>query len=543
MAGLLFFSRLRAPLLEPQEPRYAEIPRQMLAKGRLLTPIFNGQAYLDKPPLLYWSVMSAYAAFGVHDWAARLVPALAGVLTVLLTYLWGRRVAGERAGLFGALVLCLSARFVYLERMLTMDCLLCLWTTAGLAAAHAALACGRFRRTWWLLSAAACALGVLTKGPVALVLILAPTAAYAFLDRRSARVGLRGWAAFLAVVLAVAGPWYAAISVAEPDFAVSFFWRHNVVRFLAPFDHAEPVWFHLPLLLIGMLPWSLLLPGFAVFLARRSARAAARRPAALGFFLLAAVWSLVFFSAAGCKRPVYILPALPPLALALGCYLNALVPAGAIRESWGRLWRRGSQLAYRASVVVLVAAAGLAVFAAGHHLIRTTTAYALAAGAIAAAALLVAFHRKVSWPVCGAATFAVLLGGLQVLQAAYNRQYSLRDCLRDVPRTAPLSVVCYPQQWESVSFYLPRADVHAYGVQERGRLLEDLRAHPGTLLLAKTGKPLDDLLEALPGSLEIMRHGRGGAVTAAWVRVRRRRPRIWWRRNEESVPEGAAPVL
>ncbi len=362
-------------------------------------------------------------------------------------------------------------------------------------------------------------LGVLTKGPVALVLVLVPTAVYAFLDRRAARVGLRGWAAYLGVVAAVAGPWYAFISVAEPGFAPSFFWRHNVERFVAPFDHAEPAWFHLPLLLIGMLPWSLLLPGFAVFLARRSARAAARRPAALGFFLLAAGWSLVFFSAAGCKRAVYILPTLPPLALALGCYLNALVPLGAIRESWRRLWRRGSQPAYRLTVVVLVMGAGLAVVASGHHLIRPTTAYGLAAGAIAAAALVVAFHRRVSWPVCGAATFAVLLAAVLVLQAAYNRQYSLRDCLRDVPRTAPLSVVCYPQQWESVSFYLPRADVHAYGLQERDRLLQDLRAHPGTLLLAKTGKPLDDLLEAMPGSLEIVRHGRGGAVTAAWVRA------------------------
>ena len=519
VAGLLFFSRLGAPLLEPQEPRYAEIPRQMLAEGRLMTPVLNGQPYLDKPPLLYWSVMSAYAAFGVHDWSARLVPALAGVLTVLLTYFWGRRVVGDRAGLFGALVLCLSARFVYLERELTMDCLLCLWTAAGLAAAHTALAGGRFRIGWWLLSAAACALGVLTKGPVALVLVLAPTAAYALLDRRCARVGLRGWAAYLAVVAAVAGPWYAAICVAEPDFAVSFFWRHNVVRFVAPFDHAEPMWFHLPPLLLGMLPWSLLLPGFLVFLARRSARSAARRPPALGFFLLAAVGSLVFFSAAGCKRPVYVLPALPPLALALGCYLNALLPAGVIRKSWGRVWRRGSRLAYRASLLVLAVGAGAALLAGGHHLVHVTTAYALVGGAVAAAALLVALHRKVSWPVCGGTTFAVLLAGILVLQPAYNRQFSLRDCLRDVPRSPALSVVCYPQRWDSVSFYLPRADVRGYGVHQRAELLEDLRTHPGTLLLAKSGPLLDDLVRDLPGSLEVVRHGRGGAVTAGWVRA------------------------
>ena len=101
VAGLLFFSRLHAPLLEPQESRYAEIPRQMLAQAELLTPVLNGQPYLDKPPLLYWAVMASYTVFGVHDWAARLVPALAGLFTVLVTYVWGRCAVGERAGLCG----------------------------------------------------------------------------------------------------------------------------------------------------------------------------------------------------------------------------------------------------------------------------------------------------------------------------------------------------------------------------------------------------------------------------------------------------------
>ena len=385
VAGLLFFSRLHAPLLEPQESRYAEIPRQMLARAELLTPVLNGQPYLDKPPLLYWTVMASYAVFGVHDWAARLVPGLAGLFTVLLTYFWGRRVVGERAGLCGALVLCLSARFIYLERELTMDCLLCLWTTAALAAAHAALLGRRLRVGWWLLSAVACALGVLTKGPVALALVAAPTAAYALLERRAARITLRQWAVYLVAVLAVAGPWYAAILAAEPDFVWSFFWKHNVVRFVAPFDHAEPVWFHLPSLLLGMLPWTLLLPGFVRFLCRRSPRAAAKRPPALGFFGLAALWSMAFFSAAGCKRAVYILPALPPIALLLGCYLSALIAAGSPRRSWARLCRRGSRLAYRAALLALLLGAGAGLLAPYHHLIRPATGYALAGASLAGA--------------------------------------------------------------------------------------------------------------------------------------------------------------
>ena len=113
VACLLFFARLRAPLLEPQEARYAEIPRQMLAQGRWLVPTLHGQDYLDKPPLVYWAVMLSYRAFGPCDWAARLVPGLAGVLTVLATLLWGWRAFGLRAGVCGAAVLCLLPEFVY----------------------------------------------------------------------------------------------------------------------------------------------------------------------------------------------------------------------------------------------------------------------------------------------------------------------------------------------------------------------------------------------------------------------------------------------
>src|SRR5262249_14413049 len=105
VAALLFFTRLTCPLLEPDEARYAEIPRQMLAEGRLVVPVLHGQAYWDKPPLLYWLVMGSYRVFGVHDWAARLVPCGAAFLCVLLTYGWGRRSLGPRAGLAGALVL------------------------------------------------------------------------------------------------------------------------------------------------------------------------------------------------------------------------------------------------------------------------------------------------------------------------------------------------------------------------------------------------------------------------------------------------------
>ena len=180
------------------------------------------------------------------------MPGLAGVLTVLLTWLWGRALVGARAAFWSALILCLSARFVYLQRLLTFDSVLCLTVTAGLAAAHLALKEARMRWRWWLASAAACGLGVLAKGPVALALVLPPVLAYRYLNARCPRPSLAAVAAYLAAAGLVAGPWFVAIVVLQPGFAGYFFWTHNVVRFVAPFDHEEPFWFHLPGLLLGL---------------------------------------------------------------------------------------------------------------------------------------------------------------------------------------------------------------------------------------------------------------------------------------------------
>jgi dolichol-phosphate mannosyltransferase len=521
VAGLLFFARLRAPLLEPQEPRYAEIPRQMLAEGRFLVPVLHGQPYLDKPPLLYWLVMGSYQLFGVHDWAARLIPGLAGLGTVLLSWLWGRRMLGERAGFIGALVLCLSAEFIYRMRMLTMDGLLCLWATACLACACEALRGGRLRRWWWLAAALFCGLGVLTKGPVAPALVVPPLLVWGWLDPRCARIRRWAWLGFAAVVFAVAGPWYLLVSVWEPEFPGYFFWTHNVVRFAAPFDHARPAWFYLPGMLAGMLPWALLWPGLVRFLGRHSRRAATRRPAAHGVLFLVGLWCLFFFSASGCKRAGYILPAMPPLALALGWYLDLLLPRPGTASAWAALWARGSRLAYRATLLVLGVVLIAAVLAGGRGLIRPAAAAGVVLAAIAGACVVLRRPRAISWGACAGTTFAVLLVALVQLHNGYSRFFALRSALRDACRDQPPAgpIVCYPQRWDSVSFYLPGADVRVFDARQQQELIEELRSRPRTVVLVKTDK-LGPFVRSLPASVEFVPQRRRGVVTAGWARPR-----------------------
>jgi 4-amino-4-deoxy-L-arabinose transferase-like glycosyltransferase len=459
-ASLLFFSRLDCPLQEPEESLYAEIPRQMLAEDSLLVPVRHGQAYYDKPPLLYWLVMGTYRLCGVHDWAARLVPSSAAFLCVLVTYAWGKRAAGPRAAFAGALMLCLWPRFALMARMLTTNGLLTLWVIAAVAAAHQALAGPTVKRRWWLLSALACGLGFLTKGPVALALVAVPVLLYQLLDRRSARTGVVQWAIYAAVTGAVAVPWFVIVAVRDPAFVDYFVWTHHVRRFLDPIDHLQPVWYYVPGLLLGMMPWTLLLPGFVRHLVGRPTQAPVQRAAALGMFLLVALWCLAFFSASGCKRPSYILPAMPPLALALGSYVDAACSSGRIRL--------------------------------GH------------------------------WACAAAASFFLLFAAAEWLLPAYAQKYSLRAQVAPQADacTGGAPVMCYPHRWDGVSFYLQRGDVRVFGPAQLGDMVSALGEQPLTLVVVKSDGSLERLLDALPESLEFEQCSRQDPVVVGWVRRR-----------------------
>ena len=282
LPAVLLYPCLSFHLFEPDEGRYAEIPREMLARGEWIVPYLHGEPYLDKPPLLYWLVMGCYAVLGVHDWSARLVPALAVHGCVLLTYMLGRRSLGERAAFWGALALALAPGFTSMGRLLLLDGVLSLLVFVALVCAFEAIRGARFSWGWWTAAALACGLGVLAKGPVAVALLVPPLWLHRRLSGKAAGPGWRAWTAFAGIVLAVALPWYVAVCLRRPDFAWYFLWEHNVVRFLAPFDHLRPVWFYGPVLLLGLLPGTLLLIPFLRFLSRHAAGHAHRAESRVG---------------------------------------------------------------------------------------------------------------------------------------------------------------------------------------------------------------------------------------------------------------------
>lgn len=308
-------------LFEPDESRYAQIPREMLASGDWVVPTLQGEPYLDKPPLLYWLVALSYRVLGVTPEAARLVPALCVHLTILAVFLIGRRSIGTRAAMWAALLLTVSPLFIGVARLLLLDGLLTLCVTASVLCGFEAVRTGRLHPGWWIASAVASGLGFLTKGPISEILLFPPLLAYAWLQGGTARVGLRWLAIFAGIVLGVNLPWYVAMLFRAPDFLTYFFWEHNVMRFLQPFDHLQPVWYYVPILLGGFLPGTLLfVPMIREALWKAPGVRTILTPAG-GFWLLAGMWCVFFFSLSGSKLPTYILPAFPFLSLAVGEYI------------------------------------------------------------------------------------------------------------------------------------------------------------------------------------------------------------------------------
>lgn len=456
--AFLFFARLDCPLQEPEETRYAEIPRQMLVADSWLVPVFHGQPYYDKPPLLYWLVMLSYRLFGVHDWAARLVPTAAAAAGVLATYWWGRAAAGRRAALAAAFILCLSARYLYHGRMLTMNGLLSLTVVLAWGAAQRALGDRGFDSRWWFASAIACAVGVLAKGPVALALVVVPLFVPHLFVQRTIRPTF--WLAYIGMVLAVASPWFIAVSLRDPAFLQYFFWTHHVVRYVAPLDHAQPVWYYLPGLLLGTMPWTLLLPGLIRELIRT-------RSSALS--LWAFLWCLAFFSFSGCKRPSYILPALPPLALMLGGFVDRILPAA---SGLAAFWREP----------------------------------------------VLPFRTRLSWSQGAGLVFAALGVGVWLLLPAYAGKFSLRNQVAPFAgSTGEFSVICYPHRWDSVGYYLQRGDVVVVAPSDRGVLAAQLHSAGRTLAFVKSGQPLTEFLLQLPPSLDFQPFSAGPWVTVGWI--------------------------
>ncbi len=329
LLGLLVLSALYLgeiggyALQDPDEGRYAEIPREMIESGDWVTPKLNYVVYFEKPPLFYWLVAMSFEVFGLTEGAARAVPALAGILTVVMTFFLGQHLLGTRAAVYGAGILASSPIFFVLAEALTIDMVLTACMTATMASFYAAHLSEK-KGLWVGLVAASAALGVLAKGPVALVLPGLIALVFLLWRRDWGTLGALLRPVPILLFVAVVVPWFVLVSRANPDFLHFFFVRENFERFTAEVGHPEGPFFYIPVLLAGPLPWTAVAIGLACTRDGRAALGEVPRDAR-SFLLLWGGLIIAFFTVASSKLATYILPALPPLALVAGAWLDRVV--------------------------------------------------------------------------------------------------------------------------------------------------------------------------------------------------------------------------
>jgi 4-amino-4-deoxy-L-arabinose transferase-like glycosyltransferase len=334
--GLLWFGTLNYRHLIPSdEGRYAEIAREMLVTGDWVTPRYNGYKYFEKPPLQIWATATAFNIFGIGDWQARLWTALTGFLTILFIGFTGARIYSARAGWLASLVLASSPMWVIGGHINSLD----MGLSAFLVAALCSLLLAQNSRNqngarhWMWACWAFMALATLSKGVIGvaipgMVFVVYSITAWDWKIWKRLYI-VSGTLVFLAIT----APWFVLVAQRNPEFLEFFFIHEHLQRFTqTAHSRTGPIYYFIPLLILGFLPWVAQIPG-----AIRQAWLERNREFSSGWLLTC--WFAVilgFFSLSQSKLPGYIIPIFPALALIVGNYLDRNL---SLSNSLSSFWR------------------------------------------------------------------------------------------------------------------------------------------------------------------------------------------------------------
>lgn len=483
-------------LVGPDEPRYAQVAREMFERHDLVTPTLGGHPWFEKPALLYWMMIASFAAFGVSEWTARLGPAICGLLTVAAIYWVGWRIETKSRegpadrGRLSALVAASSGGLIAFSHGASFDIVITMTVTFALAFFLAAEIETNSTMRRWLLAGFYCFVGIslLAKGLVGVVVPFGVVGTYFGLRRRlpDGRLALSLlWGMPLALLLAIV--WYGPVLARNGwPFIDQFFMQHHFARYLSnKYHHPQPIYFYLPVLVLLTLPWTPFLIE-ALFRTRQWRwQADDAEDRARVFTLAWLVFPVVFFSLSGSKLPGYILPSLPAAALLAGERLAVFVGSKsrstlAARITGGLLLvvgplgvayaARYGNISLRCSIVVVSPLLAAGVIATVWARRRTLATVLIALALLSAVALSLK---------CAAGRFSERETVRELIQTANARGYAAAPLFmfEKVERTAEFYAagrVAYAPDGEPVRFELVSQVVNQ-ARQTRGPLLIILR--------------------------------------------------------------------
>jgi 4-amino-4-deoxy-L-arabinose transferase-like glycosyltransferase len=522
LAALFLFTNLGYPLIDRDETRYAEIPREMIATGNWILPQLNFKPYYDKPPLLYWVCAASYQVFGISEWSARLVPAAASFLTILATLIFGTHCFGRRTGLLAASVLMLSIGFAFTSRYLLIDSLLTLLTTLSFSTAYVAMRGDRIHLGWWLVSSVCCGLAFLAKGPIALVLLMPVVLLFSWLSESAAKIRPRDLAIFSAVVAGIAAPWLVAVALQDKDFLPEFFYRHNVRRFAGDF-HAKPIWYFVPVLLLAGHPWSFMAIPYARFFFRRDTAARLARPQLVGYLFLWSAFCFAFFSLSKCKLPTYLLPMAPALSLMIADYLNRVIgsdfenPLYRFAKIWSPRCATTATCLAGIGVVLYVVFSGMETTFATYVWGLVWTTFLIGS--------IVLFSdrsgRNHAWATTGGVSFLLVAMMLHQTLPLYGREETVfgpeSPLVAELGELKGQSIVTVDHEFSEVPFYLGRSDIANFSIADSDRLARWVQGNGDTLVVLDEHVPSGRLIAQLPHDLIVRREQNRGPATLIWL--------------------------
>ncbi len=472
LLSLAFFGfRLgSAPLANPDEARYAEVPREMLASGDWVTPRLNGVNYFEKPPLVYWVIAASMKVFGLNEWAVRAVPALFAFGGVLLTYATARKLYGRAAGLAAGAVLATALLYFTLARIVLLDMAVSVLMSAALFCFILAVReeSGVRRRGLFYAVYASMALATLTKGLIGLLVTGAVMLLWLVVCNEWRRLRPLYLPTGALLYLALAAPWHLLAAFRNETWAHRYFVYEHWERFSSTVaSRPGPWWYFIPIALLGLFPWTgFLWPALRWNL--RGGWGVRRQNTEAWFFFIWAGFIFLFFSKSHSKLPPYILPIFPPLAVLIGRHLAEFWHTSAFS------FRTGIK-AFAAICLLLALALTYVVLRPG--IIRVPEqasllkpyAYALTAVTFGGAAVtLIMLRLRGPRPalVAMAAIVALFYGGLVLAVPDIQRPSTRELALIVAARASPLDrVTNYHTFCQDFTFYARRTvDV----VSERG---------------------------------------------------------------------------